>query len=70
MSHQTQLVMTYPTGAEEWFCSECGYRIIMTWPPKYKKIILDEGNREARHQGGKGGLSMAIQVDLESPPIR
>jgi len=60
MSHQTKLVMTYPTGAEEWFCDQCGYRFLMTWPPKYKIIVMDDGDRNAGHHGGKGGLSMAV----------
>ena len=67
MSHEMKLIMTYPTGAEEWFCEECGRRLIMTWPPKYKRLLLDEGDQNVGHNGTKGELPLAIQVGLESP---
>jgi hypothetical protein len=38
----------------------------MQWPPDYKKVILEEGNESAIHTGGKGGVSMGVQITQES----
>jgi hypothetical protein len=51
-------VQTYTSGAEEWHCPTCGRRMIMQWPPKYKKIVLEPGDEQASHAGGKGGLQI------------
>src|SRR5512143_2715476 len=57
--HEMFLDKTHPTGAEEWYCPTCGRRIVMQWPPKYKRIILNSGDEYAAHSGGKGGLKMS-----------
>jgi len=41
---------------EEWYCPTCGRRILMKWPPNYKKVILDAGDDEVIHCVGRGGL--------------
>jgi hypothetical protein len=28
----------------------------MQWPPAYKRIVLERGDEEIAHSGGKGGL--------------
>jgi hypothetical protein len=56
--HEMQLETTHPSGAEEWFCTICGRRFLMQWPPEYKKIVLERGDENALHSGGKGGLRM------------
>jgi hypothetical protein len=53
-----ELERTYPSGAEERHCATCDRRMIMQWPPKYKKIVLEPGDENATHAGGKGGLQM------------
>ena len=61
--HEMLLNKTYPSGAEEWYCPTCGRRFVMQWPPKYKRIILNSGDRDTAHRGGKGELQMgAIQI--------
>jgi hypothetical protein len=58
-----ELARTYASGAEEWHCPTCGRRMIMQWPPKYKRIVLEPGDEQAAHAGGKGGLQMgAAQI--------
>ena len=54
--HEMILTKVYPSGAEEWFCPECGRRFIMQWPPVYKKVILNVGDENAIHSGGRGGV--------------
>jgi hypothetical protein len=62
-THSMELERTYSSGAEEWYCPTCGRRMIMQWPPKYKKIVLEPGDEQAAHSGGKGGLQMgATQI--------
>ena len=70
LSHEMVLDKTYPTGAEEWYCPTCGRRLIMQWPPKYKRIILNSGDEHAAHSGGKGGVKISnFQVtNAEDPP--
>ncbi len=55
--HQMELVETYTSGAEEWFCPTCNRRFLMQWSP-YKKIVLETGDEYATHSGGKGGLNL------------
>ena len=56
--HTMNLVASYPTGAEMWVCAECLYRFVIVWHP-YKKIVLMDGDMEAMHSGGKGGIVMS-----------
>jgi len=57
--HEMVLQTTHPSGAEEWYCPVCGRRFMLSWPPAYKKIVLDAGNELVSHSGGKGGLMMS-----------
>lgn len=65
-SHEMILQTEYETGAEEWWCPTCGRRFVAQWAPKYKKIVLSEGNNQALHGGGKGGLQV-LSVDFAEP---
>jgi len=57
------LEKTYPTGAEEWACPTCGRRFVMQWPPAFKRIVLERGDEEAQHGGGKAGVQIT-SVDV------
>lgn len=61
--HEMVLQMTHESGAEEWYCPTCGRRILMFWPPEYKKIILEVGDEYAIHSGGKGLEADPLQLD-------
>lgn len=65
-SHQMLLQTEYQTGAEEWWCPTCGRRFVAQWTPKYKRIILNEGNSQAAHAGGKGEVQM-LGVEIAEP---
>ena len=45
-------------GTDEWYCPTCGRRVIIAYPPRYKKIVLVEGDPSAVHSGGKGGVQI------------
>jgi hypothetical protein len=49
---------TFADGSQEWVCPVCGRRMIIHWPPQYKRVILEEGDSGAIHTGGTGGLRM------------
>lgn len=54
--HAMELVQTYPSGAEEWHCPQCGRRFVIQWPPAYKRIVLEPGDEQVQHAATKGGL--------------
>ncbi len=60
-SHLMVLKHTHPDGAEEWVCPECGRRILVGWPPAFRKVVLEEGDVNVAHSGSKGGLQMGSQ---------
>lgn len=51
--HEMQLEKTYSSGAEEWYCPECGRRFLVQWVPGYNMIILEPGDQYARHRGSQ-----------------
>jgi hypothetical protein len=68
--HEMHLEKTHPSGVEEWYCPMCGRRFLLSWPPAYKKIIIEAGDEYAIHNGGKGGLRMGPpQVSDSEEPV-
>lgn len=67
--HEMVLRGTDESGAEEWYCPICGRRFLMQWPPAYKKIILEPGDEQAIHSGGKGGLQPFAALSDEQVPV-
>ena len=63
--HVMVLENTHPSSAEEWYCPTCGRRILLQWPPNYKKITLEAGDENALHSVGKGGLVIGIPDALQ-----
>jgi hypothetical protein len=66
--HEMRLEKTHTSGAEEWYCPECGRRFLMQWPPAYKKIVLEPGDDYALHVGGKGGLGVDSMTGSKEQP--
>lgn len=58
--HEMVVKQSYPSGAQEFYCPTCGRRFILQWPPAYQRIILDEGDENAIHSSGSGGLTMQV----------
>ena len=62
--HEMQLESTHSSGAEEWYCPTCGRRFLVQWTPAYNMIIIEPGDRYARHRGSQCDLDTeALQVD-------
>jgi len=62
MNHVMSLVKTYSNHDEEWVCPTCGRRIIISWQP-WKRTILEAGDENTPHSGGKGLSIEATVVD-------
>ena len=51
--HEMILEKTHISGVEEWYCPTCGRRFLVQWPPAYKMIILEAGDKDTRHNVSK-----------------
>ena len=51
--HEMVLEKTHVSGVEEWYCPDCGRRFLVQWPPAYKMIIVEQGDKDARHNVSK-----------------
>jgi len=63
--HEMELVVTHPSGAEEWFCPICSRRFLMQWSPAYSMMVIEPGDALARHIGSKGGLRIRPAEERE-----
>ena len=54
--HEMILEKTLASGVEEWYCPICGRRFQVQWPPAYKMIVLEPGDKDTRHNLSKGNL--------------
>lgn len=60
--HAMLLEKTHPSGAEEWFCPECGRRFILHFQPEFEQLnvqVLEAGDEYANHSGSRGGLRIS-----------
>jgi hypothetical protein len=62
--HEMILELTHASGAEEWLCPTCGRRMAITWHP-WKKIVLEQGDIYAAHNGSKGGLRIGLTTTMQ-----
>ena len=67
--HVMVLEGTHPSDAEEWYCPTRGRRILMRWPPSYKKIILEAGDEGAIHCVGNGGPGRGTPQFAQQPVL-
>lgn len=66
--HRMKLGQTYPSGAQEWICPQCGRWIVMHHLPehgKLKTIVLQAGDEDAAHAGGTGSIAVATVRTVE-----
>ena len=56
--HEMILEKTHISGVEEWYCPICGRRFLVQWPPAYKMIILEPGEKDTRHNISQVNLRM------------
>ena len=65
--HTMILEATLESGEEEWYCPECGRRLLLQWPPDYKKTVIEAGDAYAMHNASKGGLNMGTPSISQEP---
>lgn len=75
--HDMALARRTESGAEEWVCPTCGRRMLMRWPPRFERVVLEEGDGTAVHAGAKGGALMrksevtqAVSTDVPDSELR
>ena len=61
--HEMVLEKTLVSGVEEWYCPSCGRRFLVQWPPAYKMIILEAGDKDTRHNVSKTNSRQATQLE-------
>lgn len=66
--HEMILESVHDSGAEEWYCPTCGRRFLMQWPPDYRKIVLEAGDENAIHSGGKNQAEESPENSPEKQP--
>ena len=65
VSHEPHLMLQQAvdeSGTQEWLCPTCGRHLLLSFPPNYRKIVLDVGDLSTPHVGGAGGISMTAAV--------
>lgn len=46
-THEMVLTRTVESGAEEWSCLSCDRRMLLRWPPRYEKVVLEPGDEDS-----------------------
>lgn len=70
--HEMVLEKTHISGVEEWYCPDCGRRFLVQWPPSYKMVVLEQGEKDTRHNVSRTNtriISEPVQQAEESEPI-
>jgi hypothetical protein len=53
---------------QQWWCPECGRRLLLTFPPAYRRVVLEVGDVWTPHVGGSGGITVSpITPTAERP---
>jgi hypothetical protein len=66
-THEMVLSGIAESGAEEWACPNCEWRILLRWPPECEVLVLDRGDESVSHVGGKNGVRVG---PVEVTPVR
>lgn len=56
--HQMRRAGTRENGAEEWVCPSCGRHLLLRFPPRYQKLVLEPGDELAAHSGATDGVRL------------
>ena len=61
--HEMILEKTHISGVEEWYCPTCGRRFLVQWPPAYKMIIVEAGDKDTRHNVSRSNSRQVPQLE-------
>ncbi len=59
-THKMELGSTRPDGSQEWFCLQCGHKVLVKWEPVFKLITIETGEETAIHTGSLGGAGLEL----------
>ncbi len=63
--HEMRLDMTYPSGAEEWYCPTCGRRLVLTVPAGSEALAMERGDKYTLVWGSSIGTVSTTKTVLE-----
>jgi hypothetical protein len=67
--HEMVFEKTHISGVEEWYCPSCGRRFLVQWPPSYKMVVLEPGEKDTRHNLSKVNSHVSTPRTNEIEPI-
>jgi hypothetical protein len=67
--HEMVFEKTHVSGVEEWYCPSCGRRFLVQWPPSYKMVVLEPGEKDTRHNLSKVNSHVSAPQTNEVEPI-
>lgn len=67
--HEMVFEKTHLSGVEEWYCPSCGRRFLVQWPPAYKMVILEPGEKDTRHNLSKVNSRLSAPQTNKIEPI-
>jgi hypothetical protein len=67
--HTLVLVTAYLSGAQEWSCPDCGFRLLRTRLPEEQYIVLVPGETPSVHQDYSSLPSASVQANVLPPAI-
>ena len=59
MIRQTSTDSDRPVTEQEWWCPQCGRRLLMSFPPAYRRVVLEIGDVWTPHAAGSGGVAVS-----------
>lgn len=65
-THQMNLIDTFSDESELWACPECGRKFVLDWNSNKPIDVIERGDGEATHVGGKSGIIMDATIAKQS----
>jgi hypothetical protein len=50
--HEMILEQAHSSGVQKWVCPTCGQSLLVTWAPRFMRVIRNAGNKSALHTFG------------------
>ncbi|MFI0487587.1 hypothetical protein [Actinomadura sp. 9N215] len=68
-THEMRLVRIEESGLEEWACPTCGRRMLLRWPPHYRKQVVEPGDERACHVGSSADTTDPAEPIEPAEPV-
>jgi hypothetical protein len=67
--HEMILEKIHISGVEEWYCPVCGRRFLVQWPPAYKLIVIEAGEKDTRHNLSRSNSRAGSPAQFEAADL-